>query len=116
MKKLLLFILLFLGFASSSVAQNEMEKPAPAFSPDGDGVMDTFTFDAANMKEMKVEIVNVGGVIVFKCDNAEHCGWDGIDLNGKPAPDGTYIYTQTALGMDDKAYTQSGKLILKRNK
>jgi flagellar hook assembly protein FlgD len=40
--------------------------------------------------------------------------WDGKDMKGKPAKEGTYFYILNALGADGKKYNKKGKINLTR--
>ena len=115
MKKLLLFLSFFVFSFCSTSAQEVVEKPAIGFSPDGDGIDDTFDFHSVNMKTLEMKVVDASGNIVF--ESAElSSSWDGKDKKGQPVKEGTYIFMAKAFGLDDKEYSQSGKILLRRNK
>lgn len=83
------------------------------FSPNGDGIADVFTFQSKNMVNMKVEIFDKKGVIFYKwLGNGGK--WDGKNLKGGKAKEGTYFYIITAEGVDGKKYEQKGAINLAR--
>ncbi|MFP4526285.1 MAG: gliding motility-associated C-terminal domain-containing protein, partial [Bacteroidales bacterium] len=70
--------------------------PTDAFSPNGDGINDTWTIkDADNYDNLEVTIFNRWGVKVFNRKpyrNEEGVAWDGRNEKGKELPSGTYYY------------------------
>jgi gliding motility-associated-like protein len=68
--------------------------PTDAFSPNGDGINDTWKLKDANTYDnLEVIVFNRWGIEVFRRrpyrnDNA----WDGTNSRGKPLPSGTYYY------------------------
>jgi gliding motility-associated-like protein len=83
-----------------------------AFSPNGDGINDIFTFKSRYITSTTMKIYNRWGELVFQTSDADQ-GWDGT-VNGKAAPLGTYIhYTQLT---DDMGITfiKSGEIVLIR--
>ncbi len=83
------------------------------FSPNGDGIADVFTFQSKNMINMEVEIFDKKGTIFYKwLGNGGK--WDGKNLKGGKAKEGTYFYIITAEGVDGKKYEQKGAINLAR--
>ncbi len=83
------------------------------FSPNGDGIADVFTFQSKNMINMKVEIFDKKGIIFYKwLGNGGK--WDGRNLKGEKAKEGTYFYIISAEGVDGKKYEQKGAINLAR--
>ncbi|MDZ7606045.1 MAG: gliding motility-associated C-terminal domain-containing protein [Cyclobacteriaceae bacterium] len=83
-----------------------------AFSPNDDGENDVFNFKSRYITEVIMKIYNRWGELVFQTTDVDR-GWDG-NINGKPAPLGTYIhYTQLT---DDMGVTfiKSGEVVLIR--
>jgi gliding motility-associated-like protein len=83
-----------------------------AFSPDGDGINDIFTFKSRYITAAAMKIYNRWGELVFQTTDPDQ-GWDGT-VNGKAAPLGTYIHhTQLT---DDMGITfiKSGEIVLIR--
>ncbi|HLP11337.1 MAG TPA: gliding motility-associated C-terminal domain-containing protein, partial [Flavobacteriales bacterium] len=85
------------------------------FSPNGDGVNDVFITTWINLSEFSIKIYNRWGQLMFE-SNDQTKGWDGKDLGGKDATDGTYYYLVKAKGKDEQAYDQHGHVTLFRNK
>ena len=66
-------------------------KPLNAFSPNGDGINDTwFITDGNCLKLAEVMVYNRYGSKVFESKNYQN-DWNGT-YQGKPLPDGTYYY------------------------
>jgi gliding motility-associated-like protein len=83
------------------------------FTPNGDGVNDTWYLDMANMKTLHGEIVDRWGVIMTRLDGPGQA-WDGRTITGEPAFPGTYFYDLVATGADGKSYTLHGFITLMR--
>lgn len=64
------------------------------FSPNGDGANETFKVYAANVKELKLQVYNRNGILIFEGEGHEvlEKGWDGKKNNVLQAP-GVYIWT-----------------------
>jgi gliding motility-associated-like protein len=88
------------------------------FSPNNDGVNDTFIikgFDLPN-QDAELRIVNGAGTEVFSTTKTEGWrDWDGKNANGYDLPEGTYYYLLklTSLG-NGQIFKKSGFIILKR--
>ncbi len=83
-----------------------------AFSPNDDGENDVFNFKSRYITEVIMKIYNRWGELVFQTTDIDR-GWNG-NINGKPAPLGTYIHhTQLT---DDMGITfiKSGEVVLIR--
>lgn len=61
-----------------------------SFTPNGDGLNDTFKIMGVGIKKFKLEIYNRWGELLFESNNLED-EWDG-KYNGKLVPRGTYVY------------------------
>jgi PKD repeat protein len=100
-----------------------------SFTPNGDSINDIFIQRGENMQEMRVVIFDSKQNIVksiflkrnqnekLKTDGrgSELVGqWDGLDMQGKPAKEGTYYYILNAIGGDGKKYDKKGKINLSR--
>jgi gliding motility-associated-like protein len=89
--------------------------PVPnEFSPNGDGVSDVFTLKSQKIASMNIKIVDKNGTLVYKSDEAGDNNWDGKDLQGKDAPEGTYFYTIHAVSFNGKKHDKTGTVNLKR--
>lgn len=89
--------------------------PVNIFTPNSDGVNDIFTFDfrSKSIRELHCKILNRWGVIVSEFDGIES-GWDGIDLNGDPCPDGVYFYRYDGVADDGTFVNGQGTVQLVR--
>ena len=74
------------------------------FTPDGDGVNDTFyPFPYTNVQKIDIVIYDRWGRRVFRTDNPD-INWDGTDEHShRPLPEGTYYY-----GCDVYLYALTG--------
>ncbi|MDR0559897.1 MAG: gliding motility-associated C-terminal domain-containing protein [Prevotellaceae bacterium] len=85
-----------------------------AFTPNGDGNNDIFTFTAGNkpesMRTLDIKIVNRNGLLIYKYKGelSKWEGWNGkMNGNGSDCSTGVYYYIVSGEGWDDKDY--SGK-------
>jgi gliding motility-associated-like protein len=62
-----------------------------AFSPDGNGINDTWIIPALNaFPNFELSIYNRGGQLIYQCQNILR-PWDGT-FKGEPQPPGAYVY------------------------
>ena len=64
------------------------------FTPNGDGLNDTFGVAGEAIEEFRMQVFNRWGQLVFESKNAMD-RWDGTYM-GEPVPMGTYVYKVTA--------------------
>ena len=83
-----------------------------AFTPNRDGKNDTFTIFAPNVRNAEIWIYNRWGNLVYYSDNLEE-GWDG-NYQGRPVPEGVYVYRLRAQGFEGSDLEQSGSVTLIR--
>ena len=90
----------------------EIEMPN-AFTPNNDGVNDTFRPVYLGMKEVSLEIYDTWGGLLYAESSTTNVfiGWDGT-VNGKPIENGNYIYQLTATARNDLEIQQSGPFTL----
>ncbi len=62
------------------------------FTPNGDGINDTFTPTVNGVDEFAIEIFSRWGNLVFKRDRSSHIVWDGTMPDGSKVTPGTYFY------------------------
>ena len=62
-----------------------------AFTPDRNEGNNTFSSVSTLTVQQEMYIYNRFGEMVFHCEGVD-CGWDGRDLDGKPCPQGAYVY------------------------
>ena len=81
------------------------------FSPNGDGSNDFFIVRAYNLEQLHLRIFNKKGQLVYETTNiaeATQKGWDGT-TNGKPQPEGTYVWQLSGRYRDGKPLAIEGK-------
>lgn len=82
-----------------------------AFTPNGDGLNDTFIPKMRGIEEFEMHIFNKWGELVYSCFNREDEGWDG-KLKGTLSPNGNYVYKIVFRTMDGERGTQTGVFTL----
>ncbi|NIK74486.1 gliding motility-associated-like protein [Thermonema lapsum] len=100
------------GFVSRSNRQR-IERPLQlhfptAFTPNGDGLNDTFHPKGAFVRRYRLQIYDSKGSLLFESSNIEQ-GWDGAQ-----APPGSYLYHATAEDYLGRTYHFQGVLTLIR--
>ena len=80
-----------------------------AFTPNGDGLNDTFGVKGEGIRNYHFYIYNRWGTVIFESTNPKQ-QWDG-KLGGEPAEQGTYVYQLFAMGINSKGKTGSVSLV-----
>jgi len=83
-----------------------------AFSPNGDGLNDIFTFESRYITSAIIKIYNRWGELVYQTTDFDS-GWDGT-VNGKTAPPGTYIHHTQLTDDMGITFVKSGEIVLIR--
>ena len=83
-----------------------------AFSPNGDGLNDTFKPVGAFVESFRLTVFNRWGAPVFRTDDLE-TGWDGR-INGQPADEGPYVYQMDVRDSRGETYVKRGTVRLMR--
>lgn len=83
------------------------------FTPNGDGLNDTFKVEGEKLTQLEVAIFNKAGKQVYRWNGPEG-SWDGRLLSGETAPEGTYFYVIFARGADERSYQYKGTITLIR--
>ncbi len=83
-----------------------------AFSPNGDGINDTFVVKGIFLQNFRLRIFNRWGEPVFQTDSAEQ-GWDGT-LNGRAAAEGNYVYSIEVEDVRGERFVKRGGFLLLR--
>jgi gliding motility-associated-like protein len=83
-----------------------------AFTPNGDGLNDTFKPGGTGIKTYSLAIYNRWGQKIFETDDLEH-GWDGT-FNGQTVDTETYLFQCDARGYSGKLYTFNGNITILR--
>ena len=80
-----------------------------AFTPNGDGLNDTFGVKGEGIKNYHLFIYNRWGEVLFESTNPKQ-QWEG-SFSGQPAEQGTYVYQLFASGIESKGKTGSVTLV-----
>ena len=86
-----------------------------AFTPNGDGLNDDF-FSAGyvmNVASYRMKIFNRWGDEVFTAGDINQT-WHGLDRNGDPVPQGTYVYRMEVVTIGGKEHVFTGQVNLIR--
>lgn len=83
------------------------------FSPNGDGVNETFKPIAKGISKMNVSIFNRFGTIIISWDRVNGF-WDGHTVSGEKCEAGVYFVILEATGFDGKSYKLKHSLTLVR--
>jgi len=81
-----------------------------AFTPNGDGINDTFGIQGESIAEFTIQIYNRWGQLVYESQDAT-ATWDGT-YKGYPAPQGTYVYKVTASSATGRRASKEGTVSL----
>lgn len=84
-----------------------------AFTPGTGDLNEIFRVESVGLTNLKVSIFDRFGELIYEWTNISG-GWDGT-YKGKPAQDGTYMYSITATGIDYVSYRKTGYVTLLRN-
>jgi gliding motility-associated-like protein len=74
-----------------------------AFTPNGDGLNDTFGVKGEGIQQYHIYIYNRWGEVIFESTNPKQT-WDGR-VNGNPSEQGSYVYQLFASGLGKKGKT-----------
>lgn len=108
-------------FGCSTVETNKVQVTSPtemivipnAFSPNGDGLNDTFFPKLRAVTSFQLEVFNTWGEKLFITNTLESKGWDGT-YKGQLAPAGNYIYRITFTTLNGQLVHRSGGITLIR--
>ncbi len=81
-----------------------------AFTPNGDGLNDTFEPVARGIQSLEMEVFNRWGEKIFEADS-EEARWDGTH-GGKEAQSGVYVYKIRAQTLSGEYITKKGHVTL----
>jgi gliding motility-associated-like protein len=62
-----------------------------SFTPNGDGANDYLQFEVKGLTQFRLEVYSARGELVFVSQETTF-RWDGLKMDGTPAPDGRYVY------------------------
>ncbi|MEZ4825813.1 MAG: PKD domain-containing protein [Bacteroidia bacterium] len=77
-----------------------------AFTPNHDGINDTYRAGHYNLAMFNIRIFNRWGQLVFASDNPDF-EWDGRNLSGAPVTEGVYVYEIKARDFDGQEIEES---------
>lgn len=95
----------------STELETELFLPT-AFTPNGNGLNDTFTATGPKVFDFEMQIYSRWGSLIFVTDDLFQ-GWDG-QIGGDRATGGTYIYRVNFKDATGKEFNQSGSFVLLR--
>ncbi len=107
------------GCVDSTKARVSVEVPyffyiPNAFTPDGDGINETFapSGEGVDPDQYSMQIFDRSGVLIFSTRNP-YDYWDGRNKYGQMCPEGVYIFIIRLVNLngDDKEYTGSVTLV-----
>lgn len=107
------------GNGSVSLSNEACVVPGPlwfnanAFTPNGDGINDEFRFQGRFLSSFEMTIYNRWGELIFHSDHVDR-PWRGLDLNGKPVPEGTYVYHARGVSYSGIPMQRGGTIFLAR--
>ncbi len=108
----------FDGFEYSTTTQVKIKVEAiieivvpNAFSPNNDQVNDTFRPVFKGMSNVRLQIYDTWGNLIYFEEGQNLAGWDG-KIKGKDAENGNYLYLVTATTLDEQTMVSDGMLTL----
>lgn len=108
-------------YGCSSIEKNIIQVNTPlefitipnAFTPNGDGLNDTFIPKLRAVTTFSMDIFNTWGEKMYSVSGLESKGWDGI-YQGQVSPPGNYLYQITYTSRDGEQFTRTGGVTLIR--
>lgn len=108
-------------YGCSSIEKNIIQVNAPlefitipnAFTPNGDGLNDSFIPKLRAVTEFSMTIFNTWGEKIYSTSSLESSGWDGTH-QGQASPPGNYLYQITYISRDGEQFTKTGGVTLIR--
>ncbi|HET6243849.1 MAG: gliding motility-associated C-terminal domain-containing protein [Bacteroidetes bacterium] len=84
------------------------------FTPNGDGLNDSFSINVKGAKDYSVSIFNRWGTEVFNYQKGNDMSWDGHTANGKEATDGAYYWVVSGILENGESFQKQGAMHLMR--
>jgi gliding motility-associated-like protein len=81
------------------------------FTPNGDGINDTYQFSDEMLLSLNVSIYNRWGQQVYEINDVNGV-WDGRGYNGELLPDGVYFFVMEAVGELGISHVEEGTITL----
>ncbi len=82
-----------------------------AFTPNDDGLNDTFIPKMRGIEDFEMHIFNKWGELIYSAYSQEDAGWDGR-LNGRISPNGNYVYKIIFKAVDGEKGSKTGVFTL----
>ncbi len=95
------------------IAEPSILKVPDAFTPNGDGLNDTFAIIGTELVEFRIDIYGRWGNVIFSSEEIER-SWEGILKNGKEAPKGPYTWVIKAKSAQGATFQEKGIVLLLR--
>ena len=83
------------------------------FTPNGDLLNDTFFPKFRFITNLKLQVMNKWGELIYRSQGQEGSGWDGT-VAGQKAPEGVYVYKISYQVPDGRFFTSSSTFLLAR--
>ncbi len=94
------------------LAANDWQLLPDAFSPNNDGINDSFTFSENHaIAKFNVEVFNRWGNKVYEWSDTSGA-FNGLNNAGNTLEEGVYFYKMSAVGTDGKTYVKNSSLTL----
>jgi gliding motility-associated-like protein len=77
-----------------------------SFTPNGDGLNDTFGVYGEAIQGFRIQVFNRWGQMIFESTDV-NLRWNGI-YDGQQVPQGSYVYRVVASGITGKTTTRDG--------
>lgn len=104
--------LLSVNVQGFELAANDWESLPDAFSPNNDGINESFTFSENHaIAEFNVEVFNRWGNKVYQWSDPDG-SFNGLDDSGSTLAEGVYFYRMVATGFDGKSYSKNSSITL----
>jgi gliding motility-associated-like protein len=108
-------------FGCASTESNRIQVSSPAqlvavpnaFTPNGDGLNDTFIPKIKAVSTFSMDIFNTWGERIYSTIGPESSGWDGT-YQGQALPVGNYLYRINYSSRDGKVFEKTGGITLIR--
>jgi gliding motility-associated-like protein len=81
------------------------------FTPNNDGLNDTFTVFGQFVTKFEMGIFNRWGEMMYTTEDIDGAGWDGT-YKGTLMPEGTYVFKATITDLTGKTFERSGAIFL----
>lgn len=84
-----------------------------AFSPNQDGINDTFQADFCNLNGFSILVLDDRGDVLFSSEQPDFA-WDGTDVQGKAVAEGVYTFEVKGMTPGGNLFEENGTVVLVR--